>query len=130
MKRFTVSTSRQVELVDITARLREEIQRAGVESGFCVVHCPHTTAGLTINEHTDPSVADDLVTALDRLVPEEGPWTHREGNAPAHVKASLMGASVRILIDRGEPALGTWQGVFLCEFDGPRSREVWLRFVA
>jgi len=130
MKRFAVSTSRQVELVDITARLREEIQRAGLESGLCVVHCPHTTAGLTINEHADPSVADDLVAALDRLVPEEGPWTHREGNAPAHIKASLMGASVRILIDRGEPALGTWQGVFLCEFDGPRSREVWLRFVA
>ena len=129
MKRFDVSSTRHEEFIDITQLVREEVRRSAIHEGVCVLYCPHTTAGLTINEHADPSVAKDVLTALGRLVSDDAVWTHIEGNSPAHVKASLMGASVQLLIEDGDLALGTWQGVFLCEFDGPRSRQVWLRFV-
>ncbi len=130
MKRLDVRTTKREEFVDITALVREEVRRSEVQEGLCVVFCPHTTAGLTINEHADPAVSTDVLTALGRLVPDDGRWTHLEGNAPAHVRATLMGASVQVPIVDGDVALGTWQGIFLCEFDGPRSRQVWLRFVA
>ena len=130
MKRLDVPSTRREEFIDLTPLVREEVRRSGIQDGLCVLHCPHTTAGLTINEHADPSVASDMLVVLDRLVPDDGTWAHLEGNSPAHVKASLMGASVQLLIHGGDLALGTWQGVFLCEFDGPRTREVWLRFVA
>ncbi len=130
MNRLSVPSERREELIDITPLVRAEVRRSGIRDGLCTVYCPHTTAGLTINEHADPSVAADVLTALDRLVPPDAGWTHLEGNSPAHVKASLMGASVQLLIRDGDLALGTWQGVFLCEFDGPRTRSVWLRFVA
>ncbi len=130
MKRLDVRTAKREEFVDITPLVREEVRRSGARQGLCVVFCPHTTAGLTINEAADPAVAADVLTALGRLVPDDGRWTHLEGNAPAHVKASLMGSSVQLPIVDGDLALGTWQAVFLCEFDGPRSRQVWLRFVA
>jgi secondary thiamine-phosphate synthase enzyme len=128
MKRINVPSTRREELIDITSLVRQEVERAGVSEGRCTVYCPHTTAGVTINEHADPSVATDVLSALDRLVPDDGAWAHLEGNSPAHVKASLMGASVQVLIEDGALKLGTWQGVFLCEFDGPRTREVWLGF--
>jgi secondary thiamine-phosphate synthase enzyme len=130
MKVLPVSSKRREEFVDITTLVRDEVRRSDVEEGLCVVYCPHTTAGLTINEHADPAVADDLLAAFDRLVADDVAWTHREGNSPAHVKATLVGASVQVPIDGGDLVLGTWQGIFLCEFDGPRSRQVWLRFVA
>lgn len=130
MKRFDVVSTRREELVDITSLVRKAARRAEIQEGLCIVYCPHTTAALAINEHADPSVARDILTALDRLVPDDVVWTHLEGNSPAHVKASLIGASVQLLLHGGDLALGTWQGVFLCEFDGPRTREVWLRFVA
>lgn len=130
MKRLSVSSTRREEPIDITPLVREEVRRSGMQDGLCVVYCPHTTAGLTINEHADPSVAADLLAALDRLVPDDSAWTHLEGNSPAHVKASLVGSSVQVPIVDGDLALGTWQGVFLCEFDGPRKRSVWIRFVA
>ena len=129
MKRLDVPSTRREEFIDITSLVREEVRRSAIRDGVCVLHCPHTTAGLTINEHADPLVATDVLTALDRLVPDDAAWRHLEGNSPAHVKASLMGASVQLLISDGDLALGTWQGVFLCEFDGPRTRSVWLRFV-
>ena len=129
MKRFDVPSTRRQEFIDITPLVREEVRRSAIQEGLCVVYCPHTTAGLTINEHADPSVAADMLAALDRLVPDDAAWTHLEGNSPAHVKASLVGASVQLLISDGDLSLGTWQGVFLCEFDGPRTRSVWLRFV-
>jgi len=128
MKRLRVRTTKKEEFIDISSLLREELRHAGIEDGSCIVYCPHTTAGLTINEHADPAVAADVLSALRRIVPDDLAWTHLEGNAPAHIKASLMGASVQLLIDVGKLALGTWQGVFLCEFDGPRTREVWVRF--
>ncbi len=130
MKRLDVRSTVREEFIDITPRVREEVRRAGVHEGVCVVFCPHTTAGLTVNEHADPAVAADVLSALARIVPDDAAWTHLEGNAPAHVKASLMGSSVQLPIVDGDLALGTWQGLFLCEFDGPRSRRVWLRFVA
>ena len=129
MKRFDVPSTRREEVINITRRVREEVRRLAIQEGLCVLYCPHTTAGLTINEHADPSVAADVLTALGQLVSDDGAWTHIEGNSPAHVKASLVGASVQLLIEDGDLALGTWQGVFLCEFDGPRTREVWLSFV-
>lgn len=130
MKRFDVPSTRREEFIDVTPLVREEVRRSAIQEGLCVLYCPHTTAGLTINEHADPSVATDILTALGQLVSDDEAWTHIEGNSPAHVKASLIGQSVQLLISDGDLALGTWQGVFLCEFDGPRTREVWLSFVA
>lgn len=130
MNRIDVASTRREQLVDITSRIRQEVRRAGIGEGVCVVYCPHTTAGLTINEHADPAVAGDLIAALRRAVPDDAAWSHREGNAAAHVKAALVGASACVPVVDGDLALGTWQGVFLCEFDGPRTRSVWLRFVA
>jgi secondary thiamine-phosphate synthase enzyme len=130
MERLTIETRSREELLDITSRLREIVERPGCKAAACLVFCPHTTAGLTINEHADPSVARDIAAAIAPLVPEGRPWRHLEGNAPAHVKASLIGSSVTIPMEEGRLALGTWQGLFLCEFDGPRTREVWVRLLA
>ncbi len=124
METITVRTARQDELADVTAQVRSAVARSGVDSGVCVVYVPHTTAGVTVNECADPDVASDILGTLARLIPRHGPYRHAEGNAAAHVKASLVGSSVHIPIERGELALGTWQGVFLCEFDGPRTRHI------
>jgi secondary thiamine-phosphate synthase enzyme len=126
MIELTVTTSSREESIDITGQVREAVRRTGVESGLCTVFCPHTTAGLTINERADPAVADDIRRALDDLVPDDRAWAHAEGNAPAHVKASIVGGSTQVLIRDGDVALGRWQGIFLCEFDGPRQRTMWL----
>lgn len=117
------SRSRQ-EMIDITAEVAQAVRRAGVDSGLCLVTIPHTTAGVTINENADPSVRRDILMVLERMVPDSLPYTHGEGNSPAHVKASLMGSSAQVVICGGELKLGTWQGIFFCEFDGPRSRKV------
>ncbi len=130
MHRLTVSTHRREEMIDVAPLLRDRLEQEAMRDGICVVTCPHTTAGLTVNEHADPSVADDLLTALDRMVPEEGGWTHAEGNSPAHVKTSLVGSSLILHISEGKLELGRWQGAFLCEFDGPRTRHLWVRFMA
>jgi secondary thiamine-phosphate synthase enzyme len=120
---FEVSTSSRSQMVDITAKVREAVRQTGVESGLCVVYVPHTTAGITINESADPAVAADILEKLEELVPR-GRYRHREGNADSHIKASMMGFSVDLILEGGDPVLGTWQGVFLCEFDGPRRRRV------
>jgi secondary thiamine-phosphate synthase enzyme len=116
-----VITSRRCELVDVTARVGHLVKASGVEDGLCTVFCPHTTAAVTINENADPDVSRDLLFALERAVPNEG-FRHGEGNSDAHVKASLVGPSVTVLIDGGSLELGTWQGIYFCEFDGPRHR--------
>lgn len=121
---FTVSTRARAQLVDITSRVESVLRDSGVRSGVAHVYVPHTTAGITINENADPSVVADLLAALERAVPYDGAYTHSEGNAPAHVKASLVGASQTLLIAEGKLLLGTWQGIYLCEFDGPRTRRV------
>lgn len=126
MQSFAVQTTRRVMVVDITDRVAEARRELSLERGALLVFVPHTTAGVTINENADPSVRADLLMTLDRLVPETLPYTHAEGNADAHVKASLMGSSVLVPVVDGRLALGTWQGVYFTEFDGPRRRHVWV----
>ncbi len=120
----TVKTSARTEIKDITAEINRLIQRAGVESGLCCLYVPHTTAGILVNESADPDVAVDIGNALDRLVPRDAGYRHYEGNADSHVKSSLVGVSEMIPIEGSRLALGRWQGVFFCEFDGPRQRQV------
>jgi secondary thiamine-phosphate synthase enzyme len=126
MKRLSLSTRRRTELRAIGAAVREAVRALGIEDGTATVFVPHTTAGVTINEGADPSVAADLERILDRLVPWTDDYAHAEGNTAAHAKAMLVGSSVRVPISGGEICLGTWQEIFFCEFDGPRSREVWV----
>ncbi|MDO8589535.1 MAG: secondary thiamine-phosphate synthase enzyme YjbQ [Armatimonadota bacterium] len=129
MRRISVRTSDRVQMIDITDRVRTAVTEAGLRDGICLVFVPHTTAGVTINENADPSVVRDVLTALSALVPASGCYTHSEGNSDAHIKASMMGFSVELIVENGELQLGTWQGVYFCEFDGPRSRQVWVRTV-
>lgn len=126
MESFTIATKRRTDFVDITRQMERAAAATGVRDGALTVFVPHTTAGITINEHADPDVMSDLEAALDRMVPWDAGYAHTEGNAAAHVKASLMGSSIRVLVERGQLRLGKWQGVFLCEFDGPRTRTVWV----
>ena len=118
-----VRTTRTEQLVDITDAVAAEIRRLGLLNGLCVLHSRHTTAGITVNEHADPDVAGDLIAGLEALVPAID-WNHMEGNSPAHLKTALVGISAMIPVSGGRPVLGTWQGIFLCEFDGPRTRRV------
>ena len=122
--RFRVTTGSNVELQDITSQVREGVQNSGVKEGVCHVLVPHTTAGVIINEAADPDVGRDILAQLENIVPSHGNYQHREGNAPAHIKASLVGCSQTLLVEDGRLVLGTWQGVFFCEFDGPRQRTV------
>jgi len=127
MTRHPVGTNARTEFLDITPVVKQAVAASGVTAGTCVVFCPHTTAAVTIQENADPDVPRDILMWLNRLVPKDVPgFKHAEGNSDAHLKASLVGSSVTLLIENGGPALGTWQGVFFCEFDGPRDREVWV----
>ncbi|NQT80850.1 MAG: YjbQ family protein [Candidatus Aminicenantes bacterium] len=127
MRIIEVKTQAKEELIDITARVREEVFSSNILSGICCVYIPHTTAGVTINENADPSVMEDILMTLRKIVPDSLPYRHSEGNSPAHVKACLVGTSANILIEEAQLSLGTWQGVFFCEFDGPRSRRVFIK---
>jgi len=118
-----------MEFIDITAMLEKEIAKSGEEKSICIVFNPHTTAGLTINEGADPSVQEDIVSALQKIVPMDHRYKHLEGNSPAHIMASMMGSSVTVFIEGGRLQLGTWQKIFFCEFDGPRTRKVQWRLV-
>ena len=126
---FTVSTTRRMEFIDITAPLEKAIAGSGGDPTLCFVYNPHTTAGLTINEGADPAVQEDIISVLNTIVPHRHPYKHMEGNSPAHVMASLMGSSVTVLLDNGRLQLGTWQRIFFCEFDGPRTRKVFWQLV-
>lgn len=119
-----IRTARQSSLEDITGRVQQAVRESGVREGTCVVYVPHTTAGLVVNENYDPTVVTDILSALDRLVPQQGPYRHAEGNSPAHIKACLVGSSHTFVVADGQAVLGTWQGIFLAEFDGPRERRV------
>lgn len=126
-KAFHVVTSSRDEFVDITFDVQQMVNELNVEHGVCTVFIPHTTAGVTINENADPDVKHDILLMLGELIPWKHPkYRHREENSAAHVKASLMGSSVQVMIFRGRLQLGQWQGIYLCEFDGPRRREVWV----
>lgn len=124
-----VPTSQQSQFVDITAQVQDIITESGITEGVVSVFVPHTTAGITINEAADPDVRHDILQQLDRMVPSLQDYRHGEGNSPAHIKASLMGSSVSILVSNGTLRLGTWQGIYLCEFDGPRTRQVWMNII-
>lgn len=127
--RISVKTRSRVDLQDITPKVQEIVESSDIDSGVCHVLVPHTTAGITVNEHADPSVAKDIAAQLEALAPQHNNYRHMEGNAPAHIKASLVGNSETLLIEGGKLLLGTWQGVFFCEFDGPRNRTVLLKIV-
>jgi secondary thiamine-phosphate synthase enzyme len=130
MYKLNIKTHSRTEFVEITPQIRDIIKEDGVESGICVVYVPHTTAGVIINEHADPDVVDDITAQLEKMVPQHAGYTHTEGNSAAHIKASLIGSSVMLIIQYGELALGTWQGVFFGEFDGPRNRSVFIKIIA
>jgi secondary thiamine-phosphate synthase enzyme len=117
-----IATDSRVQFVEITAAVRAKVLESGVKNGVCYVFIPHTTAGITINENADPDVIRDITRILERLVPESGDYRHREGNSDAHLKAALLGSSVTLPIMDGRLGLGTWQGIYFCEFDGPRNR--------
>ena len=126
-REIQVKTKARNELIDITQQVEKVVEEAGIAEGICVVVVPHTTAAVTVNENADPSVKADIIAKLGELVPAGDRYHHQEGNADAHIKAALVGTSESILVRSGQLALGTWQGVFFCEFDGPRTRQVWVR---
>jgi secondary thiamine-phosphate synthase enzyme len=130
MPSIRVNTHQKTEFIEVTDRVAQALRDGGEHGSACLVYCPHTTAGLFINERADPAVAHDIRGFLDDLVPRDRPFTHAEGNSPAHVKASLIGSSVLVPIVDGGLALGTWQGIFLAEFDGPRERLIQLRILS
>lgn len=125
MHTFDIETHQRSEFVDITDHVREALRRSGARQGSCIVYCPHTTAAITINENADPDVVHDMLLWLNRTIPkDQAGFRHNEGNSDSHIKASLVGSSATVLVDRGELILGRWQGIFFCEFDGPRTRRV------
>ena len=123
MKTITLHTNRRCEFLDITSQIQKAVQESGLDHGLATVFVPHTTAAVTINENADPSVLADLLDSLERLAPLQANYRHAEGNSDAHCKASLMGASLSVHVQNRKLILGTWQGIYFCEFDGPRSRK-------
>jgi secondary thiamine-phosphate synthase enzyme len=126
---LSVKTRERTELVDITSDINQLIQKAGIDQGLCMIYVPHTTAAVTINESADPSVKSDMLMILNRIIPWEADYRHLEGNSPAHIKSTLVGSSEWVAIENRRLVLGTWQGIFFCEFDGPRSRKLHVRIV-
>ena len=127
MKVIAVKTHAREEFLDITRDVRSAVRNSGIENGIALVFVPHTTAGVTINENADPDVKEDILMALKKIVPDSLPWRHAEGNSPAHVKAGLVGSSIHIIVEGRDLQLGTWQGIYFCEFDGPRDRNVFVK---
>ena len=127
ISRISVFTRNKEALEEITHRVSEAVRRSGIQEGMCYLFVPHTTAGVVINENADPSVARDILSQFEAMVPSKGHYQHQEGNAPAHIKASMVGTSTMVPVEKGRLALGRWQGIFLAEFDGPRERDVVVR---
>jgi len=130
MHTLHVKTDRRTQLVDITNDVQSAVTKSGTRTGICFLYVPHTTAAITINEHADPDVARDVEGIFDRLIPERGPYKHSEGNSDSHMKAILVGATQNIFIVDGKLALGRWQGIFFCEFDGPRDRKLYVKITS
>ena len=130
MQMFQVRTSTRTEFINITRPVQEAVEKVGVKDGICIVFVPHTTAAVTINENADPSVVQDMIMELNKIVPFQDQYRHMEGNSSAHIKASLVGCSQVVFIESGKLVLGTWQGIFFCEFDGPRNREVHVKMIS
>jgi len=126
---FSLRTHSRVEFLDITGQVNRIVEESKVQDGTILVFVPHTTAAVTINENADPSVVHDVLTELNRLIPFSGAYQHSEGNSAAHIKSTLVGPSETLIIEKGRMALGTWQGLYFCEFDGPRTRKVWVKIL-
>ncbi|HHZ80815.1 MAG TPA: YjbQ family protein [Candidatus Marinimicrobia bacterium] len=129
MSTLSIKTNERVDLVDISSQVANEVKTSGVTTGTVTVYVPHTTCGVTINESADPDVARDIKMHLAKLVPQDGGFKHYEGNSDSHIKTSMIGSSENIFIEDGKLVLGTWQGIFLCDFDGPRTRKVYIKIV-
>lgn len=129
MTTLTVNSRQPVEMIEITSEVRNIIRATGISAGIAVIYTPHTTAAITINENADPDVAHDMVTAINKLVPLEDQYRHLEGNSAAHLKSCLFGASETVIVHRNDAVLGTWQGLYFCEFDGPRQRQVHVQVI-
>ena len=129
MNTIEIRTGAREESVDLTAEVERLVAASRIKSGLCVIAVPHTTAGVTVNENADPDVKADIAMALRKIVPDTLPYTHGEGNGPAHVKASLVGSSTTLVVEGGKLQLGTWQAIYFCEFDGPRTRQVWVQII-
>ena len=127
--KYSIKTTKAQEFIDITNLVRETVVKHQIKNGIAVVFIPHTTAGVTINENADPDVVYDILSSLNKSFPEINNYRHFEGNSHAHIKASLMGASCTVVVEEGELKLGTWQGVYFCEFDGPRNREIYIKVI-
>lgn len=124
---ININTSKRCEFIDITSKIKKAIHESRTMNGICHIFIPHTTAALTINENADPSVRQDIINMLNKIVPQEARYAHTEGNSDAHIKSSLLGQNKTVLIENGNLKLGTWQGIFFCEFDGPRKRNIWVK---
>jgi len=124
---ISINTHSRIEMIDVTSQVNAQLSKSGITDGVCVVYVPHTTAGVTINEGADPAVCTDIIQKLNRLIPPDDRYRHMEGNADSHIKASLIGSSVTVMVEDGRLALGTWQKIFFCEFDGPRSRKAYVK---
>ncbi len=129
MFKISIPTSAKTEMLDITSQIQQVLTQSGVKSGICVIFVPHTTAGITINENADPDVVHDILKEMNKIVPFSDGYRHSEGNSAAHIKASLFGFSQQVIIEDGRLVLGTWQGVYFCEFDGPRRRQIYVKII-
>ena len=129
MERISIKTNKRRELIDITEKIQSVISRIKIKSGCCVIFIPHTTAGLTINENADPAVKTDIENTINKLIPSTGQYAHAEGNSDAHIKSSLLGNSLTMLIEDNRLCLGTWQGIYFVEGDGPRQRQIWIKII-
>jgi len=129
LKKITIQTSAQTQILDITAKVQDAVDESGVAEGLCCVFIPHTTAGVTINENADPSVKQDIVKELNKIIPFNDNYSHLEGNSAAHIKASIIGSSVNVPVKNNYLLLGTWQGICFCEFDGPRQRHFYVKII-
>jgi secondary thiamine-phosphate synthase enzyme len=127
---LTVRTNARTEFLDLTGQIQAALQESGVREGLCHLFVPHTTAAVTINENADPSVKADILMVLNQIISDHEPYRHLEGNSPAHIKASLLGPQLTLMVSGGHLVLGTWQGIYFCEFDGPRTRRLHLKIVA
>lgn len=130
LETISVSTSGRSEIISITSKVQDLVAKSKVKNGICVIYNPHTTAAITINENADPSVKSDILKELNKIIPENHGYSHVEGNADSHIKASLMGSDRAVIIKNGKLLLGTWQGIFFCEFDGPRTRKVYIQVIS
>jgi len=130
LKTIPVNTSNRTEMLDITAEVERVVQESNLKEGLCIIFVPHTTAAVTINENADPDVLVDILQELEKVIPFNDDYRHLEGNSAAHIKSSLIGSSISVIIENGHLKLGTWQGIIFCEFDGPRTRDVWIKIIS